>query len=168
MCATLASLCSLIKWKQGSGTFRLKPSSSTHYNATIQETFPRATLHLLHRYPFIPRVLLCCVSRRRSASLASTSSEASCIGSEYHTSLTGFVGKPGLCALVSLCCFIRKGIVGDPVGVVSNCAPKAIETNYSQLFYKISLDPILITSAYPTFANLFLICRIFEWEQKIR
>ena len=119
MCATLASICSRIKWKQGSGTFRLKPSSSTHYNATIQETFPRATLHLLHRYPFIPRVLLCCVSRRRSASLASAPSEASCIGSEYHTSLTGFVGKPGLCALVSLCRFIfpTAGGVCNPATV---------------------------------------------------
>ncbi len=57
---------------------------------------------------------------------------------------------------------LKGTLLGNPVGVVSDCAPKAIETNYSQLFYKISLVSILTAASYATFANL--IYPIFEWE----
>lgn len=73
------------------GTFRSKPPSNTYLEATIQETLRRATLHLLHWYPCIPCILLCCISQRRSMSLTSAFSEASCVWLECHAKLTGFV-----------------------------------------------------------------------------
>lgn len=119
-------------------------------DTTIQETSLRATLHRLHRYRCIPCILLRCVSQRLSAPLASASSEVSCTRLECHTKLTGFVGNPGLRALVSPCCSC-SALLGNLVGVVFKRAPKTIETNVNQLFYRISLDSILTYSWYTTF-----------------
>lgn len=153
MYAILASICFAATWKQGSTTFRLRRSSGIHCNATIQETFPRATLHLLHRYPFIPRILPCCVSQQRSARLASAPSEVSCIRFGYHTSLTGFVGKIRSSYLSFPMLLYEKRIFGEPGRRGFSRAPKMIVTNISKLFYSISPDSILTASSYPLFAN---------------
>ena len=118
MYATWASICFTITWKQGSTPFRLRWSSCTHHNATRQATFPRATLHLLHRYPFIPCILPCCASQRRGAWLANASSEVSCIRCGYHTSLTGFVGKIRPSYLSFRMLLYEKGILENLVDAV--------------------------------------------------
>ena len=133
-----------------------------HCNATIQETFPRATLHLLHRYPFIPCILPRCVSQRPSEPLASASSEVSCIRFGYHTSLTGFVGKIRSSYLSFRMLLYEKGIFEEPGRRGFNRAPKMIETNISKLFYRISPDSILTHSLYPAFCEHILTYRIFE------
>ena len=38
---------------------------------------------------------------------------------------------------------------GNPVAAVFNRTPKTIETNFSKLVYRISLDSILTSSLYP-------------------
>ena len=143
MYATFASISFAIIEKHGSTTFKLKRSFGMHCNATIQETFPRAILHLLHRYPFIPRILPRCISQRQFLM-------HSVRVSYQFNRLCRKIRSSYLSFRMLLC---EKGISGEPGRRGFNRAPKTIEINISQLFYRISPDSILTASAYPAFCE---------------